>query len=623
MVFPGAIIALMDADTTYIQDFALIMAVAGIALILFRRLGQPAVLGYLVAGIIISPHTLPNPPVENDVTIQHLADLGLVLLLFGVGLEFGWERIRQIGPRVLLIGVIEITVMLAIGFQLGTLLGWTDSEAIFLGAALSASSSAILIKVLQDSGQLTRENGKLMVGILVVEDFAAVLLLSVLSGAPGSGSPSAHGVRALLTELALFAAAALVLGRLAAPRVVRYVARFHSKEALLIAGLALCFGMAFVAEELDLSAAAGAFLIGTVLGDIDHAEDLRHMMAPIRDMFAALFFVSIGMLVDLSQTGRFLGPALLITAVFIIGKIALNTAATFLAGHDGRLSLRVGMGMPQVGEFSLAIAKVGVDRGAVAPVLYPIMAVATAATAMLHPFIFRSSDRVADFFSRRSPILLKHYVTNLALWMATLRSVGIVRTRRSARMQRSGRTILMNMVIMMMLIAVGTFAVGWSERAAERLGLPANIIGLIIAGTVLAACLPCIVFMWRAARSLADDLSQYTLMRGIAGPQPPRRDVMRVVLRNTLIVFSTILLFVWATPLLSRLVALGGPSIPLAIGLGILALGLTMRFGFQMHRALETSFTKTFLGEPEKEEEPGKGARPEGQPLPAKPEEHP
>ncbi|MEK7814517.1 MAG: cation:proton antiporter, partial [Chloroflexota bacterium] len=296
--FIGAVAGAADAGL--VRDFAITMAVAGGALVLFRQLRQPPVLGYLLAGVLIGPFTPRITLVENTETIRRLADLGLVLLLFGVGLEFGWQHIRRIGAWVILIAIIEITFMFALGYEIATLLGWSGTEGVFLGAALSISSTAIVVKMLQDTGRFQQIQGRLIVGILAVEDFAAVILLTVLSGVATTGTANLdlEAIGLLAAKLAIFAAAALVFGTLLAPRIIQFVQRFKSDETLLIASLALCFGLALAAQQLALSAAAGAFLIGMVLGDTEHSKAIVRIMAPVRDMFAALFFVSIGMLID-------------------------------------------------------------------------------------------------------------------------------------------------------------------------------------------------------------------------------------------------------------------------------------------------------------------------------------
>ena len=350
-------------DAALVRDFATIMAVAGVAIVVFQLLKQPPVLGYLIAGIIVGPYTLPllglTAPVTHIESIHLMAELGFIVLLFALGLEFGWRRIRQMGLRVILIGTIEIIFMIALGYEVATLLGWSAIEAIFLGAALSISSSAIIVKVLRDSGMLHERHGRLIVGILVVEDFAAVILLSILSGVATTGTANFGEISTLITRLGLFLVCALFIGALAAPRIIRFVSRFRSREVMLIVSLAMCFGLALVGEQLHISAAVGAFIIGTVLGDTEYSEVLNNTIIPVRDIFAAIFFVSIGMLIELPVLWQFIVPALIVAGVFMAGKTLAATVGTFITGHDGKTALGVGMGKPQLGEFSLAMAKVG------------------------------------------------------------------------------------------------------------------------------------------------------------------------------------------------------------------------------------------------------------------------
>ena len=492
-----------------VQDFAVIMAVAGVAIVLFRRFGQPPILGYLLAGLLVGPFTLPllglQPPVDNIESIRLLADLGLVLLLFGIGLEFGWQRIRQIGLRVIFIAVIEISFMIALGYEIGTMLGWSGTEAFFLGAALSISSSAIIVKVLRDSGLLFRSQGRLIVGILVVEDFAAVVLLSVLAGVATTGTATIGDIGSLLGKLGLFLISALTLGALFAPRLFNFVARFQSRETLLIVSLALCFGLALVAQKLGLSAAAGAFLIGTIVGDTDQSEELVHTMSPVRDIFAALFFVSMGMLMDLSLLANYIVPALIVAAVFIVGKVIANTVGTFFAGHDGRTSLAVGMGTPQIGEFSLAMIKVDTDRGAVGAFMYPVVAVTTAITTFTYPFIVGSANTAAAILERRSPELFRRYVASLSAWLISLRAALSVEGVFARRTRRSGRVIVVNFGVIVVFITVGTFALGFVPELAESVGLQPSVLGLAISGVVVGLCIPPSVFIWRALQSLTDE----------------------------------------------------------------------------------------------------------------------
>ncbi len=584
----------MTQDFTLVTDFAVIMAVAGVALVLFRRLKQSAVLGYMLAGLVIGPYTFAFPSIKDVGTIKLLADLGLVLLMFGTGLDFGWERIRQIGARVILIALIETTIMIAIGYEVGSLLGWSGTEAFFLGAALAITSSAVLIKVLQDTGKLNTINGRLIVGISVAEDLVAVALLSILSGVADAGTVELADIAPLVGKLLIFGVSALVLGRLLAPRIIRSVAEFQSKEVLLIASLAMCFGLAFLGLELGLSAAAGAFLIGTVLGDSAHAKEITQTMSPIRDMFGALFFVSIGMLVDPADIVRFIGPVLVVAAVFILGKIVATTIATFLTGQDGRTALGVGMGMPQMGEFSLAMAKVGVDKSAVGASFYPVVAATTAITALVYPYVFRSADRTAGFLERHSPSFLKQYVASLGIFGATLRPALNFDGELGRRIKRTGRTALINLGIILVLLTAATFILRLSREVSGLVRIPESIFAPVISGGVIALCIPSVVILFYTLRTLTDDLTQHILVR--AGPLPWRQEYVRSAVRNSMLIFLTLLVGAWGIPLVSRMFQLGGFSLPIAVVLVVVGVLVMVRTGFRLHTVMEATVEQTFLG---------------------------
>ena len=595
----------MSEDFALVRDFAIIMAVAGAALVLFRRLNLPTILGYLLAGFIIGPFTLPDPPIHNVETIRLLSDLGLVLLLFALGLEFGWERIRQVGFRVVLIGVIEMTFMIALGYEVGLLLGWSGKESFFLGAALSISSSAILVKMLRDSGQLLETRGQLIIGILVVEDFVAVILLSILSGVASTGTADASGVGLLVVKLAVFMVSALVLGGLLAPKLISYVARFRSRETLLITGLALCFGLALVAGELGVSAAAGAFIIGTVLGDSEHSEEILQVMGPVRDMFAALFFVSVGMLVDLSLVSEFVGPALIVSVVFVAGKVVADTMGTFVTGHDGRTSLQVGTGMPQIGEFSLAMVKVGADHRAIAPSLYPIIAVATAITSVMYPFIFRSSDRTAGLLERWSPRLLTYYVTQLSFWLVILRRAFTFRSEVTEVIQQSGRVIILNLGIIVVLITAGTFLVRFVEPLGELVNLQKSLLGLIAGFAIIALCVPAAVILWRQLGVLADALTDYIFGDQFDSSTIWHRGALRNIFRDSLLAVILIMTAIWTIPLVTELLYIGRFSVPVPVLLLLGVAVLTGRTIFKVHGLLEETARRTFLGQRDAEASKG------------------
>ncbi|MBI4219007.1 MAG: cation:proton antiporter [Chloroflexi bacterium] len=607
----------MAGELDLLRDFAIIMGVALVATLPLRLLRQPPVLGYLAAGILLAPFVLPQFSVNDLDTIRRLGEIGLVLLLFAIGLEFGWQRIREVGLRVAVIALVEMAVMIAVVYQIALgVLGMTRTEALFLGAALAISSSAVLVKVLADSGQLRTVRGQIIVGILVIEDFGAVILLSVLSGVSAGGAASFGEAGGLAVRLTLFTGAALVFGALFAPRLVSLVARVRSQEALLIAGLALAFGLALIGQEFGLAPAAGAFLIGAVLGDTRHSESLNRIIAPVRDMFAALFFVSIGLLVDVREFADFLIPALVLGGVVLIGKVIANTVVTFFTGSDAKTALSVGLGMPQPGEFSLAMVKVGVDSGVVAARLNPVVIVAMALMSVIYPFVFRATGVISTAFERASPRLLRYYVSNLGIWFAVLRRAFTFPGLAADDIRRAGRLVLINLAMVSVVIATGTVLLAFTSHLTRVAPVAEATIGLFISGAILALCIPPGIALWRQTNYLADALTRYLFERATVSPRLWRADDLRRILRNTLVITLIVAVAIWTIPFVFRLLDLGGlPGVLPAI---ILLLTLVVMVGaaFRIHGVLEHTFGRTLLGPPPQAGEQVGSENPEGKESP-------
>ena len=594
-MIPGFSLAFVTGGPHLLRDFAVIMAAGAAAMLLCRQLKLPAILGYLGTGALLGPFALGA--VQNADTIGLLADLGLVLLLFGIGLECGWSRIREVGARVVLIAVVEMAIMFALGFEIANLLGWSTTEAVFLASALCISSSAILMTMLRESGQLRATRGRLIVGILVVEDFAAVILLTMLAGIASTGQADIGGLGALVVKLSVFAVLALVLGAAFANKLVGFVDRFRSEETLLITGLMLCFGLALTAEIVGLSAAAGAFLIGAVLGDSQHANQMERTMGPVRTLFGIIFFVSIGMLIDLSLMDDYIVPTLVVAGVFIVGKVVSDTAGAFLAGENGRVSLSVGLGMPQIGEFSLAMVRTGATFGAVGAFLYPVVTGATAVTALLYPFLFRAADPIANFLERRSPSLLKRYAEGLVLMLVALRGALRFSSPRARRIQRSGRLILLDLGIIAVFLALGTGSLSFTAQLSNLLHVSESILGLAIGSTVLALCLPPAVAIWRSLGTLADSLVEFRRARFFGTAEAWTYGSLRAVFRDTALVLILLVPGVWSIPLISRLLALGSLSAPLSLIIAAGIVSALVATTFRIHRMLKPMFTQTLLGD--------------------------
>jgi CPA2 family monovalent cation:H+ antiporter-2 len=578
-----------------VRDFAVIMAVAGVVVVLFRKLNQPPILGYLLAGLIVGPFTLPELSITNAESIRLLADLGLVLLLFAIGLEFGWRRIRQVGPSALLIGSVEILGMISLGYGVGKLLGWTSQEAFYLGAALSISSSAILIKVLRDTGQLTSLTGRLIVGILVVEDFAAVGLLSLLSGVATTGTTDAGDVGRLVMKLAIFAAASLALGAIFVPRIIKFVGQFGSRETMLLTTLALCFCLALVGESLGISAAAGAFLIGTVVGDTEESAYVADIMEPVRDMFGAVFFVSIGMLIDIQVIKDHLVPVAAVSLVFVAGKIVANSVGAFVSGQPGRTPLQVGMGMPQIGEFSLAMVKVGVEHQAIGAFIYQVVAGVTAVTSLFYPYIMRSTDKAVYLLERLSPTLFRRSLGSLSTGFQTFRMGLRFDSEFARRVRRSAIPVGINLLIIVVLIGTGGFLAGLAPRIGREIGVSETIVGTIIGFTTLMLCIPAVIALWLSLRPLADEVTNGLITRHWLF-RTWVRDRLRNLVRDCLALLLLVFIAVWSLPLVTELLSLGSLAAPLPLVLLAVVTLVAIRTLTNLHHLQVTAFSRTLLG---------------------------
>ena len=570
------------------------MAIAAAGLAFARLVWQPPVLGYLAAGLLIGPFTLPHPVITNLDTIELMAELGLVLLLFGIGLELGWRRIREIGFLVLVIGVVEITTLTLLGVLVANkLLGIPGASGLYLGGAMAISSSAILLKGLRDSGNLRSSWGQTIVGILLVEDFAAVILLTLLAGVATTGSADVGDISWLVAKLAIFCIAALAFGTVLAPRLMRLLARTRSDETLLLASLGCCFGLALAAQFLHLSAAAGAFLIGVVIGDTEAAGRVTRLVSPVRDMFGALFFMSIGMLIDYRTLDDFILPALVVVGVFMAGKMIANTIGSVLSGRNSRQAVQVGMSMPQMGEFSLAIGRLSVADAVAGPIVGPILAIVTAVTSVLAPLTSRLASPLCEWVGRKAPSTLVEVDLAIQLGINTFWSAFSLPGPTGRVLKSLVRQIMINILIITILTAIGTTAVYTLPAfLAGILPITEDALGLIFGGATIGLSIPPAIAIWRELRILARLTAGAT--RWARRGEPSRltfRTIMQDGMATALLVVAILVL----TPLIIRLFQLGSLSAPLPILLLASSAVALVFVGFHIHRALESAFHEVFV----------------------------
>jgi monovalent cation:H+ antiporter-2, CPA2 family len=382
----------MTFSSEIITDFAVIMTIAGVVTFLFYKLNQPLILGYLIAGVIIGPYTPPFSLIARLDVLGVAADLGVVLLLFCVGLEFPLAKLRNLGIKVPVgISAIEIAIMFLISYGIGWTLGWSFMDSLFLGAALASSSTVIIAKVLTEMGKLQHTSALLMMGILIAEDLFVILILALITSIAGTGFPSFPGLAWTVSKVLLFVIGTLIIGNWIVPRIIDRIAKFKHNEVLILVALGLCFGLSVAAHHLGVSMAVGAFLIGVLVANSQSSGKVASLVSPIKDMFAAMFFVSMGALIDITQFRVFIIPALIVTVVMVVGKMLGCGLGARLFGYNTPTALKVGLGMGQVGEFAFVVVKAGQDLGLINPLVFPIIGIAAAITAFTTPYFIKLS----------------------------------------------------------------------------------------------------------------------------------------------------------------------------------------------------------------------------------------
>lgn len=383
-----------------ITDLTLILCVASIITLIFKRLQLPLILGYIVSGILLSPNFHIFPPKVYEMSeVQIWGEIGVIFLLFSLGLEFSFKKLAKMGSSATTAASFEAIGMAIIGFGIGKLLGWSIMDCIFLGACLTISSSSVVIKSFADLGLKQRNFAQLVYGILVVEDLIAVVLLVLLGTFVASHSFDAGQLGMSVLKLVFFLIVWFVGGILFIPSLLKRAKNFLTDEILLIIAVAMCFLMVYLSAQAGFSAALGAFIMGSLLAETTKAEKIEHLIIPVRDLFGAIFFVSVGMLIDLHIIEEHWLPILLITASVIIGKSIIISIGAFISGNSLRTSIQTGMSLALIGEFSFIIASLGVKLNAISSSFYPIIVTVSTLTIFIAPSLTLSSTKVYNWIN--------------------------------------------------------------------------------------------------------------------------------------------------------------------------------------------------------------------------------
>ena len=381
-------------EITILRDLAVVIIAAGIAALAFEHLRLSKILGYILAGVLIGPHAFAL--VQNDATTQTLSDLGILFLMFSLGLEFNLRKLRRMGATAVVTAVLDVVVMMWIGYELGRALGLGAVESIFLGAIISDSSTTILTKTLKDMDKMREKFANIIFGATIVEDVIAIAIIAMLTGVASTGTLQAAGMFVGMARLMVFMVVLVVVGLLVVPRLLVHVAKFRSEELLVICVLALGFGISLLAVKFQFSLALGAFLIGAIAAESRLIGRVELLVAPFRHLFGAAFFIAVGMMIQPDLLIRHPLAILGIAALVIVGKTVNCSIGAFLTGNDLRDSFRAGLGMAQICEFAFIIATLGLSLKVVSPAMYQVAVGVSVLTMLANPFLLRYSDRLAD-----------------------------------------------------------------------------------------------------------------------------------------------------------------------------------------------------------------------------------
>ena len=387
----------------FITDLALILAIAGVTTLFFKRIQQPVVLGYIIAGFLVGPHVSLIPTVVDSEGVRVWSEIGVIFLLFSLGLEFSFKKLVQVGGSASVTAFVEIAIMFGLGFLTGTLLGWTSINSIFLGALLSISSTTIIVRAFDETGVRTKKFTSLVFGVLIIQDLVAVLLMVLLSSFAASQQFSGYDLLTQILKLIFFLTLWFLAGIFFIPTFLKRAKNLLNDETMLVVSIALCLLMVLLAVEVGFSAALGAFIMGSILAETSKGERIESLVKPVKHLFAAVFFVSVGMMIDPSILKAYVEPILVITSIVIIGMPFATILGALLSGQSLKHSVQVGMSLSQIGEFSFIIASLGASLKVTNDFLYPIAVAVSAITTFTTPFFIKKSTYVYTLLENKLP----------------------------------------------------------------------------------------------------------------------------------------------------------------------------------------------------------------------------
>ena len=398
-----------------VKDLALILMVAGIVTIIFKKLKQPLVLGYIVAGFLVSPHMLYTMSVIDESDIKTWADIGVIFTLFSLGLDFSFKKIVKMGASPIIATVVIVFSMMMLGISVGHGFGWSKMDCIFLGGMLAMSSTTIIYKAFDDMGLRQQKFAGMVMSVLILEDILAIVMMVMLSAIAGGSNPDGEQMLGSIVKIGFFLVLWFIVGIFAIPWFLRSVRKLVNNETLLIVALGLCCGMAVLSTKVGFSSAFGAFVMGSILAETVEAEKIIKLVEPVKNLFGAIFFVSVGMLVDPKILVEYALPILALVCTILVGQAILGTLGFMLGGESLKSAMRCGFSMSQIGEFSFIIASLGLSLGVISNFLYPVVVAVSVITTFLTPYMIRLATPTYLVMEKHLPDKLINVLNHFAM----------------------------------------------------------------------------------------------------------------------------------------------------------------------------------------------------------------
>jgi len=488
----------------FLLALTVVLCVAGVTTIVFQRLRQPVVLGYILAGLLIGPH-VPFPIVADPDVVHTLSELGVILLMFGLGLEFSLGKLIAAAPTAGITAVLQCSLMMWLGFLVGQLLGWTTLESLFTGALIAISSTTIIAKAF-DEQRVVGPLRDFVVAILIVEDLIAVMLMAILTGVSSGGGVSTSDVVFTIAKLLGFLVGLVAVGLLVVPRLMRLVVRVGRPETVVVCAIGVCFGVSLLAQQLGYSVALGAFVAGVLVAESGKTHQIEQLVQPVRDLFAAMFFVAVGMLIEPAQVAANWLAVVVLTIVVVVGKVTTVAFGAFMSGKGTRVSVAAGMSLAQIGQFPFIIPRPGLSLGAVGPHVYPVAVAVSAITTLLTPALISRSTRIASFVDRKLPKPLQTFVAFYESWLAGLRAS---RAESRSTLHRFVRTLALDVVviggaIIAVSLSFDTVSAWLVENLEQSRGTARVLIVVVTGAVILPFCVSVLITTHRFARLFSE-----------------------------------------------------------------------------------------------------------------------